>query len=216
MRRSRKILFLDRDDTIIKDFGYLNDPDNVQLLEGLVPALKIFRDAGFEFVVTTNQSGLTRGLVKPVILNLIHNKIQYLLNSEGLRILDFYSAPYSHNHYRRKPNPGLTLEVMSDYGVDLKNAIFAGDKWRDLVVGFNLGAKTVLVNEAKNQRTFFKSFNPDLCLSSWSDFNLKVFKLLLEGRIQNLTNVPFASTVLLKVTKENQTPSNLSKPFKNL
>lgn len=193
LRRKRKILFLDRDDTIIKDFGYLNDPAQVKLLDGLIPALKLFRDEGFEFIVTTNQSGLTRGSVQAESLGLIHAKIQKLLNLHGIRILDFYSAPYSHSHKRRKPGPGLTLNAMEDYGVDLLNSIFAGDKWRDLIIGSNMGCKTIFVNEAKDQRQYFTNFQPTLSLKSWSDFTKDVFKSLLDGKVQNLTGKDFES-----------------------
>lgn len=221
LRRKRKILFLDRDDTIIKDFGYLNDPAQVKLLDGLIPALKLFRDAGFEFIVTTNQSGLTRGSVQAESLIHIHAKIQKLLNLQGIRILDFYSAPYIHAHKRRKPGPGLTLNAMEDYGVDLPNSIFAGDKWRDLDVGFNFGSKTILVNEAKNQRAYFKNFEPNLSLKSWSDFTVDVFKSLLEGKTHNLTEMAFdcldpaflASRSKRKVSSSYRSEQNLN--FKN-
>ncbi len=186
IRKSRKILFLDRDDTIIKDFGYLNDPDQVVLLEGLIPALKLFRDQGFEFIVTTNQSGLTRGSVQIENLKLIHDKIQFQLNQNGIRILNFYSAPYLHNHMRRKPNPGLTLNAMSDFNVNIKNSIFAGDKWRDLDVGYKLGGKTILVNALDDQKSLFTEFKPDLVLENWSDIKEDVLTTLL---IKNSTNI---------------------------
>lgn len=178
IRKSRKILFLDRDDTIIKDFGYLNDPNQVVLLEGLIPALKLFKNSGFEFIVTTNQSGLTRKSVQIENLNLIHEKIQYDLNLHGLKILHFYSAPYLHDHRRRKPNPGLTLNAMVDFKVDIKKSIFAGDKWRDLDVGYKLGGKTLLVNVAKDQMHLFTEFKPNLIIKDWNEFDSDKLSML--------------------------------------
>lgn len=172
IRKKRKILFLDRDDTMIKDYGYLNDPDQVVILDGLVSALKIFRDNGYEFIVTTNQSGLTRKSVQIQNLTRIHEKINYQLNRYGLRILHFYSAPYLHNHRRRKPNLGLTLNALADFNVDLKHSIFVGDKWRDLDVGYKLGGKTFLINMAKDQLQLFTEFTPDLVLHRWTEFNI--------------------------------------------
>lgn len=192
IRKKRKILFLDRDDTVIKDYGYLNDPKQVELLPGLISALKIFRDHSYEFIITTNQSGLTRGIVSCKNLLLIHKKIKDLLNSNGVRVLDFYSAPYMHNHKRRKPGAGLTLEAMSDYDVDLEASVFAGDKWRDIIVGHQFGARTVLVNEASNQRCLFESFSPHLTLKNWEQFNEYVFNKLISGEAQNLTDQEFS------------------------
>ncbi len=183
LRKSRKILFLDRDDTIIKDFGYLNDPKQVLLLPGLIPALKLFRDSGYEFIVTTNQSGLTRKSVQIENLNLIHEKIQYELNLHGLRILHFYSAPYLHDHRRRKPNPGLTLNAMQDFRVDIKKSIFAGDKWRDLDVGYKLGGKTLLVNVAKDQMQLFTEFEPDLIIKDWNEFTIESLSQILDSKV---------------------------------
>lgn len=195
LRRSRKILFLDRDDTIIKDFGYLNDPDQVILLDGVVKALKLFRDHGYQFVVTTNQSGLTRRIVQIKNLEAIHQKIQDEFNKHGIRILDFYSAPYCQDHHRRKPGPGLTLNAMSDYGVDKKHSLYAGDKWRDLLVGFNLGGRTILVNEAKDQRDLFTEFAPDLCLPQWTDLTSKVLDRFLSGETLNLSTTSFDNSL---------------------
>lgn len=205
LRRFRKILFLDRDDTIIKDYGYLNDPNKVEILDGLVPALKIFRDKGFEFIVTTNQSGLTRRSVQIENLNLIHKKIQYELNKNGLHILDFYSAPYCHNHDRRKPNWGLTKEAMSDYQVDVKSSVFVGDKWRDLHVGFELGSKTILVNEAKDQKIYFGDLKPNLILKNWLQFNNKTFELFEEGFVQDLASLNNNLAQTVGYSKKNNT-----------
>lgn len=212
LRKQRKILFLDRDDTIIKDYGYLNDPKKVLILDGVLDALKMFRDQGYEFIVTTNQSGLTRGIVDIENLNLIHQKIQYEFNQAGLRILDFYSAPYSHEHKRRKPNFGLTYNAMLDYGVDIKNSIFAGDKWRDLHIGFKLGAKTILVNEAKDQRILFGGFVPDLCLPSWTDLTLSVLNSFLKGNVQNLSSIGFFHGKTFRIHRSSSTSSH---HFKN-
>lgn len=215
LRRSRKILFLDRDDTIIKDFGYLNDPDRVILLDGVIDALKLFRDEGYEFIVTTNQSGLTRGRVLYKNLNLIHQKIQTEFNKYGIRFLDFYSAPYCHEHRRRKPGPGLTEEAISDYNIDLQKSIFAGDKWRDLLVGYKLKGKTILVNEASHQRELFnKSFTPDLCLPQWTDLTPSIFKAFLQGESINLSLEPFKNLSDSSLTSKKQHLKN-NLDFKN-
>ncbi len=204
LRRSRKIVFLDRDDTLIKDYGYLNDPSKVVLLDGVCAALKVFRNLGFEFIVTTNQSGLTRGLVSPKNLELIHKKLQNILNLNGIHILDFYSAPYHHRHYRRKPGPGLTKNSTSDYEVDLKNCVFVGDKWRDLVVGHELGAKTILVNEAKNQTPLFKTFVPDMCLKNWDKLTFLLVKQFLNGEETNFSVSKIRDNLKIKLKKSDQ------------
>ena len=180
-RRCRRVVFLDRDDTLIKDSGYLNTPDQVDLLPGVIPALKIFRDLGFDFIVTTNQSGLTRGKVEIQNMHKIHNQIEKNFQMCGIYFLDFYYAPYCHEHFRRKPQPGLFLESSKDYNIDLKHSIYVGDKWRDLVAGHSFGGPTLLINEALHQRPLFKTFTPTLILKNWPQFNLKVCNKLLKA-----------------------------------
>lgn len=170
-RRTCRAFFLDRDDTLIKDYGYLDDPARVELLEGVSDALRHIQAQGYKLIVITNQSGLTRGLVQIENLELIHQKISDLLALQGVRICGYYSAPYQHTHKRRKPGSQLLIEAAQDWGVDLSQSWMAGDKWRDLYSGWAVGCKTVLVNEAQGQKELFTNeFSPDLILRSWKDF----------------------------------------------
>lgn len=170
-RKTCKAFFLDRDDTLIKDYGYLDDPQQVELLEGVAAALKVIQNQGYKLLVITNQSGLTRGLVKIENLERIHQKISDLLSLQGVRISGYYSAPYQHTHKRRKPGSQLLIEAAQDWGVDLSQSWMAGDKWRDLYSGWAVGCKTMLVNEAQGQKALFTDeFAPDLVLPNWTDF----------------------------------------------
>ena len=57
---SNKAIFLDRDDTLIEDPGYLSDPGQVKLLSGAAKALIEFKAMGYKLVVVTNQSAVAR------------------------------------------------------------------------------------------------------------------------------------------------------------
>jgi D-glycero-D-manno-heptose 1,7-bisphosphate phosphatase len=54
------VVFLDRDGTIIVDKIFLNNPDEIEFLDGVIEGLKKLYDAGFKLVVVTNQSGIAR------------------------------------------------------------------------------------------------------------------------------------------------------------
>ena len=54
-------LFLDRDDTIVRDEGYMSRPEQIVLLPGAADALRRARAAGFRLYLVTNQSGINRG-----------------------------------------------------------------------------------------------------------------------------------------------------------
>ncbi|MCK7471794.1 MAG: hypothetical protein MZU95_14210 [Desulfomicrobium escambiense] len=56
-------MFLDRDDTLIRDAGYLSDPDGIELLPGAAEASVRAEPGGHTRPSSiTNQSGIARGL----------------------------------------------------------------------------------------------------------------------------------------------------------
>ena len=55
---SHRGVLLDRDNTIIADPGYIDDPDMVTLLPGAADSIRRLRDEGFSVAVVTNQSGV--------------------------------------------------------------------------------------------------------------------------------------------------------------
>ncbi|MBP6938843.1 MAG: HAD-IIIA family hydrolase, partial [Deltaproteobacteria bacterium] len=107
-------VFLDRDDTLIRDTGYLSDPDGVELLPGSVEALRLLNRAGVPAIVVTNQSGIARGLFDEKTLHVIHARLLKMLRMEGVRIDALYYCPHhpegTIERYRmtcpcRKPEP---------------------------------------------------------------------------------------------------------------
>ena len=91
---SNKAVFLDRDDTLIKDPGYINDPSQVKLLSGASEALVELKEMGYKRVIVTNQSGVARGIVTEGVLRKIHKRLQKLLEHEGASIEGVYYCPY--------------------------------------------------------------------------------------------------------------------------
>jgi histidinol-phosphate phosphatase family protein len=143
----RKVVFFDRDDTLIEDRIYLNDPNDIVFLPYAFECLKALSLMGFEFVIVTNQSGVARGLVQIKNLNKIHKNIKDEFNQRGIEILDFIYAPFmtNSNHFLRKPNPGMLLEAQKMYRIDLKQSWMVGDRMSDVEAGHRAGTKTILL-----------------------------------------------------------------------
>ena len=143
----RKVVFLDRDGTIIEDKIYLNDPNDIHYLPNVFESLKKMRDAGFDFVIVTNQSGVARGIVDPKNIQEIHRRIRNEFNKIGVDILDFFYAPYLPvtNHYLRKPNPGMLFEAAQKYKIKLEESWMVGDRMTDVEAGHRAGTKTALL-----------------------------------------------------------------------
>ncbi|MDX9730709.1 MAG: HAD family hydrolase [Bdellovibrionales bacterium] len=143
----RKTIFLDRDGTIIIDKVYLNDPDQIEYLPDVFEALRLLRDAGYQFVIVTNQSGIARRLVTMENLDEIHRRIQAEFSKHGIHFSGFYYAPYSveSRHPIRKPNPGMLLRGAEDHRANLESSWMVGDRITDVIAGSRAGCRTVLL-----------------------------------------------------------------------
>lgn len=143
----KKAIFFDRDGTLIEEVDFLSTVEETRLFSYTIEALKILRDAGFIFFVTTNQSGISRGYFGAMAVNAIHAKIQNELKSEGLKIESFHFCPHFPDDgcHCRKPNTGMIEQALKNFEIDLDESWVIGDKKLDVEMGFNAGTKTALV-----------------------------------------------------------------------
>lgn len=149
-------VFLDRDNTLIEDPGYINDPAAVRLLPGAGEALRRIRAAGYRAVVVTNQSGVARGRITEGQLVAVHARLRELLGAEGAELDAIYHCPYLDGPeavvaaYRRdsdlrKPRPGMLLLAARELGLDLARSWMVGDSARDVEAGRAAGCRTILI-----------------------------------------------------------------------
>ncbi|MBN1392736.1 MAG: HAD family hydrolase [Sedimentisphaerales bacterium] len=152
---SNKAIFLDRDDTLIEDPGYISRPDQVKLLDGVDKSLIELKSMGYKLVVISNQSGVARGLVSEKALDEIHNRLKQLLAEKGAALDRIYYCPYHPDgvieKYRkesdwRKPKPGMLLAAAGEMDIDLTQSWMLGNSIRDIEAGRQAGCKTILVN----------------------------------------------------------------------
>ena len=149
----KKVVFFDRDGTLIIDKIYLNDPDQIEYLPGAFETLKRLRTAGYEFVIVTNQSGVARGIVQIANLDEIHRRMTAAYAEHDIGFLGFYYAPYSveSNHPMRKPNAGMLLKAAEDHGLDLSKSWMVGDRISDVEAGLKAGCRTILLKGVEPQ-----------------------------------------------------------------
>lgn len=143
----KKIVFLDRDGTLIEEVDFLSTVEETKLYPVTIEALKLLRDAGFLFAVTTNQSGIARGYFDENAVDAIHQRIQELLSPAALEISSFHFCPHFPDAgcVCRKPGVGMIEQVSKNMDVDIENSWVIGDKILDIGMGFNAGTKTALV-----------------------------------------------------------------------
>jgi D-glycero-D-manno-heptose 1,7-bisphosphate phosphatase len=152
---ANKAIFLDRDDTLIEDPGYISHPNQIKLLDGVDKSLTELHSMGYKLVVVSNQSGVARGIVSEDALGEIHNRLKQLLAEKGTPLDGIYYCPYHPDgvieKYRkesdwRKPNPGMLLAAAGEMNIDLGRSWMIGNSSRDIEAGLKAGCKTILIN----------------------------------------------------------------------
>lgn len=160
----RKVLFLDRDGVINKDVSYLYKIADLQWVDGAKEALKLAHDSGYELIVVTNQSGVARGYYKETDVQILHDYMGNELFKAGAPILHFYYCPhhkdgtverYAVDCNCRKPKPGMILQAIKDFDVDVEHSFLIGDSQRDVDSAEAAGVKGYLFTES-NLLNFMK------------------------------------------------------------
>lgn len=140
---SKKAVFLDRDGTLNFDPNYLNNPDHLHLLPGVIKALQVLKNENFEFYVISNQSGIARGFITHDQLHRIHEKLDLLLLEGNVSIAEYALCIHhpSEDCVCRKPKPYWIHELSKKYNIDLTESYMIGDKASDIEFGINAGCK---------------------------------------------------------------------------
>ena len=152
-----KAAFLDRDGVIIEDVGYLSKIDDVRLLEGVGPAIKLLQDNSYLVIVITNQSGISRGYFDEDFVKETHLYIDNILLKHGARIDKYYYCPHHPDFGNkidcncRKPKPGMILKALKDFDIDIKESFLVGDKPTDIIAGMDAGLTSFLIGDVKTE-----------------------------------------------------------------
>jgi rfaE bifunctional protein nucleotidyltransferase chain/domain len=146
--RERRLAFLDRDGTLIRDVPFLHDPGLVELLPGVAAGLKALQDAGFTLVMVTNQQGIGLGYYTESDLIEVNRALFRQLAPAGIRISRIYYCPHSlaDQCQCRKPGSLLLKEALSYYAAAPERCCFIGDSQADCVAAQSVGCPSILVS----------------------------------------------------------------------
>jgi D-glycero-D-manno-heptose 1,7-bisphosphate phosphatase len=137
----RPAVFFDRDGVLNHDFGYTFEVDKLEWIDGAREAVKAVNDAGYFAFVVTNQSGVARGRYDERHVHAFHRRMADEMACIGAHIDAFEYCPFhpegTVERYRlvtnrRKPAPGMILELLERFSVDTDRSIVIGDKKSDL------------------------------------------------------------------------------------
>ena len=148
----KKVLFIDRDGTIIVEPPTDFQVDSLEKLEFLPKSIsnlrRIAEETDYEFVMVTNQDGLGTASFPEETFWPAHNKMVRTLAGENVTFAETLidrSFPED-NLPTRKPGIGMLGAYFSeDY--DLSNSYVIGDRLTDVQLAINLGAKAIFFAE---------------------------------------------------------------------
>lgn len=148
--KKKKLLFIDRDGTLIKeppaDFQ-IDSFEKLEFLPGVFTWLgRIVRELDYQLVMVTNQDGLgTASFPEPTFWP-VHNLMMTLLAGEGIAFIGVHiDTSFAHeNKPTRKPGTGMLIDYRGgEY--DLANSFVIGDRLTDVQLAQNLGAQAIFI-----------------------------------------------------------------------
>ncbi|HHT22640.1 MAG TPA: bifunctional histidinol-phosphatase/imidazoleglycerol-phosphate dehydratase HisB [Bacteroidales bacterium] len=154
IQKPRKVLFIDRDGTIIVEPPVTYQVDTLDQLEFLPKVIRnlyfICQKLDFEWALVTNQDGLGTDVYPQENFDTVQNKMMQILENEGIHFDKIFidkSFPED-NLPTRKPGIGMLTKYFSDE-YDLANSFVIGDRLTDVEMAKNLGCKALFISDDK-------------------------------------------------------------------
>lgn len=146
--KKRRILFVDRDGTLIVEppDKQIDSLEKLELLEGVIPAMLQLKAAAYEFVIVSNQDGLGTASNPTENFQPPHDKMLSLFASQGIEFAAEHIDPHfeSDGSPNRKPGIGMVLEYLKSGELQLDDCWVIGDRQTDLQLAQNMGIGGIL------------------------------------------------------------------------
>ena len=145
MSNGKPVLFVDRDGTLIEepDDFQIDRLDKLRFVAGVIPAMLRLRDAGYDFVIVSNQDGLGTPAYPQQAFDGPQALMMQVFESQGIGFRDVLidcSVP-ADNAPTRKPGLGLVQHYLKDRGIDWARSAMVGDRTTDMTFADNLGIR---------------------------------------------------------------------------
>lgn len=151
MSSPKKVLFIDRDGTLILETAdeQIDSFAKLEFYPGALPWLsKIAKELDFELVMVTNQDGLGTASYPEDTFWPIQNFVVKAFENEGVKFSHFAidkTFPKD-NAPTRKPGTALLTQFLDTEKYDLKGSYTIGDRKNDILLAKNIGAKAIWLN----------------------------------------------------------------------
>jgi len=155
MSAPKKVLFIDRDGTLILETAdeQIDSFAKLEFYPGALPWLsRIAKELDFELVMVTNQDGLGTPSYPEDTFWPIQNFVLKAFENEGVKFSGFViDRTFPHdNAPTRKPGTALLSKYIGNDQYDLKGSFTIGDRKNDIILAQNLGAKAIWLNNGSH------------------------------------------------------------------
>jgi imidazoleglycerol-phosphate dehydratase/histidinol-phosphatase len=152
----KKVLFIDRDGTLIKEAPPTYQVDSFDKLE-FYPGMftwmgRIAKEFDYELVMVTNQDGLGTNSFPEETFLPIQSFVMKSLANEGINFsaVKIDKTFSKDNAPTRKPGIGMLTGYLNNLGYDILNSFVIGDRITDVQLAKNLGCKAIWLNNDAN------------------------------------------------------------------
>jgi D-glycero-D-manno-heptose 1,7-bisphosphate phosphatase len=163
-----KAFFLDRDGVINENPYPINRVEQFSFIPGALEAIRTLHECGYQVFVVTNQGGVGLGFMKREALDEIHNYMEEKIREAGGMLTEIAACTHKPKEgcACRKPEPGMMLDFIRRYDIDVDQSYMVGDFYTDVQAGHRAGLKTVYIGKENLEG---KSPQPDYVFGSLAE-----------------------------------------------
>jgi rfaE bifunctional protein nucleotidyltransferase chain/domain len=150
------LVILDRDGTLVTDGIF--DPSKIEIMDGVLDALRLLQKAGFRLCIASNQQGIGLGYFGYRDFIDGNRALLRQLGAAGITIAKIYFCPHSFADVCdcRKPAPGMIIRAMLDQAIDAAHTFVIGDSKADVeaaqaagCAAFHVGKTATILDAAE-------------------------------------------------------------------
>ncbi len=208
----QKLLFIDRDGTIIDEPKTDFQIDSLEKLEFLPKAIsnlrKIVQETDYQLVMITNQDGLGTDSFPENTFWPAHNKMLKTLENEDIIFSDiFIDRSFPHENLpTRKPGTALLSKFFDSKKYDLNNSFVIGDRATDVQLAVNLGAKAIFIHETDESLTEEQKKITSLLSTDWDG----IYEFLkLPPRIAHIERITKETKIKIELNLDGNGKSDI-------
>jgi imidazoleglycerol-phosphate dehydratase/histidinol-phosphatase len=205
----KKVLFIDRDGTIIVEPPETQQVDSLEQLEFLPHVIRtlyqIRNNLNFELVMVSNQDGLGTASYPEENFNRVQDKLLTILRNEDIWFDAIYidrSRPEEKKPTRKPGTAMLTRYFTENY--DLQGSYVIGDRITDVQLAKNLGCKAILIGEDDLWETLRMSGLDQVCTLITTDWEEIYSHLALPQRMISVHRKTHETEVTVKINLDGR------------